>query len=155
VVEKGRKVNNILDVPPEEEIKWSNFRRKKMPSDRVAFANPFPRKPSIWKVPNYDVKAGRPPCCWYNFSSIISKIAMKNSSKMYIYTTAESAFDKKRTLQPFSLERARALLNVSRCLVCPSLPADCCSRQILALYLLMCLSRWEVSLLPNTVLVVK
>jgi hypothetical protein len=68
VVEKGKKVNNILDVPPGEEIKWSNFRRKKMPSDRVAFTNPFPRKPPIWEVPKYDVKAGRPPCCWNNFS---------------------------------------------------------------------------------------
>jgi len=36
VVGKGG-VNNILHVPPGEEIKWSRFRGKKTPSDRVAF----------------------------------------------------------------------------------------------------------------------
>ena len=45
-----RYVNSILYVPPEE-MKWCVVTGTRRPNDRVACANPFPRKLSTEKVP--------------------------------------------------------------------------------------------------------
>ena len=129
------RVKIILYVRPGEEIKWRKFRRKKLPSERAAFASPFPRKPSIQLSPEVQCESGGPSYCWYNFSWIISEIFVKILPK-YLGTLHRRVLWKKNEPSNPTVWRKEKVGAVS-CTVSHRVRIVSRSRQILALSLQM------------------